>query len=570
MQSSHIEVVRWELPRLIESIHDGRLRIPDFQRDWVWDRRKVIALLDSIYREFPIGSFFFWRAPTVYNKYFRNIAALKLPPPRTSEEVLFILDGQQRITSLYVVSYAKRLIDRYQRDPEADPDMLARVREFTEICFDLDEGAFKIRRGGSDGGRYIPFCDLMDDDQDALEDALTADQRKLLRQCRNKFKTYPFSIIMVEDKTLDDVCDIFKRINQGGKRLSLSDLIVASTWSTDFNLREKIDADLNRWLVDSTFGQVEPEVITETLALHLRGEATQAAQLDLHLDEVEAAWPIVIGAMQTAIRYFYERMGVHKYEWLPYRAMLPLLTYFFCRTKPESLTTAQRAGLAHWFWRSALGGRYSQAATSAMKRDRADVMDTILNAREPALSARSAHAPELIKLRIDRPGALKNALYCLLALNEPRDLRTNQPITLTAETLTVTGKTARRVFVRSAIQGDDRLSPDLVLNVALWSPDLASSIGTQPPSAYLATFGAGNPRLLQALASHLLPIGSVSPLLQDDYTGFIAARADLIADRMRALAGFPDENELPALSFTGTDSTATFNTQPDSRPSQPA
>lgn len=58
MQASKIEVVRWELPRLVMSIDEGKLRIPDFQRAWVWERTKVVALLDSIYREFPIGSFF--------------------------------------------------------------------------------------------------------------------------------------------------------------------------------------------------------------------------------------------------------------------------------------------------------------------------------------------------------------------------------------------------------------------------------------------------------------------------------------------------------------------------------
>src|SRR5579864_775309 len=278
MQASHIEVVRWELPRLIASIQDGRLRIPDFQRDWVWERRKVVALLDSINREFPIGSFFFWRAPLVYNKYFRNIAALKLPPPRPSEELLYILDGQQRITSLYVVSYARQLIDRHTHDSETDPAFLDRLKQYTDICFDLDDGVFRLRRG-TDQARYIPFCDLMDEDKDALEDALTAEQRKRVRQCRTRFKTYPFSVIVVEDKTIDDVCDIFKRINQGGKRLSLSDLIVASTWSTDFNLRDRLHEDLNRWLVDSTFGEIDPEVVTESLALHLRGAATQAAQL---------------------------------------------------------------------------------------------------------------------------------------------------------------------------------------------------------------------------------------------------------------------------------------------------
>ena len=539
MQSSHIEVVRWELPRLVSSIHDGRLRIPDFQRDWVWDRRKVVALLDSIYREFPIGSFFFWRAPMVYNKYFRNIAALKLPPPRLSEEVLFILDGQQRITSLYVVSHARQLIERHSREPDGDPELLDKLRLYAEICFDIDEGVFRLKRG-TDPARYVPFCDLMDDDQDSLEDALTAEQRKRIRQCRARFKTYPFSVIVVEDKTLDDVCDIFKRINQGGKRLSLSDLIVASTWSTDFNLRERMQTDMNRWLVDSTFGEIEPEVVTESLALHLRGAATQAAQLDLHLDEVEAAWPLVIGALQTAIRYLYERQGVRRGEWLPYRAILPLLTYFFCRVSPEFLSTAQRAGLAHWFWRSALAGRYGQSATTAMSRDRIDVMDALIAGRDPILPVRIASAAELVKLRIERPGALKNALLCLLAVSEPRDLRTNEPIALTPELLQVGGKTARRVFSRTAIRGEGAPSSELALNLALFPADLAAQIGSQPPSVYLNTFADGNARIEQSLASHLLPTGADSPLRSDDYRAFITARADLIARRLRALAGFLD------------------------------
>ncbi len=540
MQASHIEVVRWELPRLISSIQDGRLRIPDFQRDWVWERRKVVALLDSVYREFPIGSFFFWRAPLVYNKYFRNIAALKLPPPRPSEELLYILDGQQRITSLYVVSYARQLIDRHVHDPETDPALLDKLRQYADICFDLDDGVFRLRRG-TDTARYIPFCDLMDDDQDSLEDALTAEQRKRVRQCRTRFKTYPFSVIVVEDKTFDDVCDIFKRINQGGKRLSLSDLIVASTWSTDFNLRERLQEDLNRWLTDSTFGEIDPEVVTESLALHLRGAATQAAQLDLHLDEVEAAWPTVTGALQVAIRYLYDKLGVRTYDWLPYRAMLPLLTYFFCRIKLENLTTAQRAGLSRWFWRASLAGRYGQAATSAMGRDRADVMDMLLAGHEPILPTRTATATDLLKLRIERPGALKNALYCLLAMTGPLDWRDNYPLTLDASMLQINNKTARRVFSRSTILGDNQPSADLALNVALLPVDLASTLAAQTPGSYLHELDKLNPRLTQALLSHLLPTGEESPLWSNDYAGFIRARADLIAARLQALAGFEIE-----------------------------
>ncbi len=533
MQASKIDVMRWDLPRLVTSIHEGKLRIPDFQRAWVWERRKVVALLDSIYREFPIGSFFFWRAPTIYNKYFRDIAGLRLPPPRLSEEVLFILDGQQRITSLYVVSHARQLVARHEQAPDASPEMLDKLRQYVDICFDLDDCVFRLRRG--DDARYIPFCDLMDEDRYDLEDALTAEQRKALRQCRMRFKNYPFSVIVVEDKTLDDVCDIFKRINQGGKRLSLSDLIIASTWSTDFNLREKLQSDVNRWLQDSTFGSIEPEIITETLAIYLRGTSTQAAQLDLLIDEVEAAWPIVTSAIFTAISFFYGALGVKTYDWLPYRAMMPLLAYFFCKVPDEHLTDAQRSGLITWFWRSAIGGRYGQAATSLMARDRADVMDALLAGQPFTLPTRTASASDLLKLRIERQSALKNAVFCLLALNAPRDFIDDRLIPMNADVLTPTSKANRRiVFSRQFLKGAHK--SDLVLNALLIPAGLHAVMIGKPPAEYLADFADANPDLDQTLASHILPVGADSPLRKNDYPAFLRQRADLMVAQLHTLA----------------------------------
>lgn len=541
MQASKIEVIRWDLPRLAASIDDGRLRIPDFQRAWVWERNKVVALLDSIYREFPIGSFFFWKAPTVYNKYFRDIAGLKLPPPRTSEEVMFILDGQQRITSLYVVSHARQLVERHEQDPDADPELLEKLRLYVDICFDLDEARFRLRRG--DEARYIPFCDLMDDDRYDIEDALTSEQRKRVRQCRVRFKNYPFSVIVVEDKTLDDVCDIFKRINQGGKRLSLADLIIASTWSTDFNLREKIQTDLNRFLEESPFGAIEPEIVTESLALYLRGTASQAAQLELLIDEVEAAWPIMTRALFAAVNFLYGVLGVRLYTWLPYRAILPLLIYFFCKAPEDQLTDAQTAGLIQWFWRAAITARYAQSATTGMARDRAEVMDALLAGQPVNLPTRAvASANDLLKLRIERGSALKNAVYCLLTLSGPRDFIDNRPIEIDESVLSPTTKADRRlVFSRAALKGAHET--DMVMNLLLITPTLYTVMNGKLPSAYLSDFAEANPTLSETLASHLLPADRSSALWADDYPAFLRERAELIAARLRALAGLPDVNK---------------------------
>ena len=70
MEIKKIKVDEWDLGGLIDSIRSGRLRIPRFQRDFVWERSKVVKLLSSMYKEFPIGSFFIWYAPKKYNSFF--------------------------------------------------------------------------------------------------------------------------------------------------------------------------------------------------------------------------------------------------------------------------------------------------------------------------------------------------------------------------------------------------------------------------------------------------------------------------------------------------------------------
>lgn len=541
MQASKIEVLRWDLPRLAGAITDGKLRVPDFQRAWVWERNKVVALLDSIYREFPIGSFFIWRAPTFYNKYFRDVAGLKLPPPKPSDELMFILDGQQRITSLYVVSHARQLIERHENDPAVETALLEKLRAYTDIVFDTDEGIFRLRR--ADNNRFVAFCDLMDDDRYDLEDALTPEQRRRVRDCRMRFKNYPFSVITVEDKTLDDVAEIFKRINQGGKRLSLSDLIIASTWSTDFNLRERIQKDLNNYLEESPFGAIEPEIVTETLALYLRGNSTQAAQLELSVEEVEVAWNACIKGIFGAVKQFYESFGVMRYEWLPYRAMLPLLAYFHARRGEHPLTPEQQVGATEWFWRAGITARYAQAAVSAMARDKTDVMDALLNDQPMLLSVRgAATANDLLKLRMERQSALKNAVFCLLALNAPRDFIDSKPLKLDSTILSPTTKQDRRVvFSKKALANLDGLHEfDLVMNSLLIPPALHTVMAGKLPSVYLNAFAEANEDLEIALASHFLPGDEDSPLWRDDYPAFLRTRAEMIAERLRTLAAIPE------------------------------
>src|SRR5689334_15663222 len=126
MEVQKIQVTTPKLSNLIDEIRNGTLRIPRFQRRFVWEKRKIIDLLDSIYKEYPIGSFFIWEADQKYNMFYKDFPELNLPKPDNSSILKYILDGQQRATALYVVING----------------LVINGTDYSQICFDLDKGEF--------------------------------------------------------------------------------------------------------------------------------------------------------------------------------------------------------------------------------------------------------------------------------------------------------------------------------------------------------------------------------------------------------------------------------------------
>ena len=96
-----IEIINnWNLSRVFQELEQGNMRIPRFQRSYVWERPKIVKLLNSIYHEFPIGSFFLWEASVDMEGFCRDITEFGFPAKPAGNKFSFILDGQQRITSL--------------------------------------------------------------------------------------------------------------------------------------------------------------------------------------------------------------------------------------------------------------------------------------------------------------------------------------------------------------------------------------------------------------------------------------------------------------------------------------
>ena len=85
---------------LVSSIEQGQIKIPQFQRDFVWTIQKSAGLIDSIIKGYPIGTFIFWRTKERLRSV-RDIGGQVLPEPDAGESVDYVLDGQQRLTSLF-------------------------------------------------------------------------------------------------------------------------------------------------------------------------------------------------------------------------------------------------------------------------------------------------------------------------------------------------------------------------------------------------------------------------------------------------------------------------------------
>jgi uncharacterized protein with ParB-like and HNH nuclease domain len=126
MQPQKIKVSHNILINLMVDMERGHLRIPRFQREFVWERIRIQKLLDSMYKEYPIGTLFFWEAPPQYNELLRDVEDLGQPPLIDGKSYTLILDGQQRLTSLYAVikglaidgeDYRKIVIDLDNHDP---------------------------------------------------------------------------------------------------------------------------------------------------------------------------------------------------------------------------------------------------------------------------------------------------------------------------------------------------------------------------------------------------------------------------------------------------------------------
>jgi hypothetical protein len=228
---------------------------------FVWDRPKILSLLDSVAKNFPVGSVLLWQSRQELRSENR-IGELDIELPRPDYPVNYLLDGQQRLSSICGAMFWK------QDDPSSRWNIAYDLRTLEFIHLDMLEEPpphqIRINKLADPAKFFQHVAQLSElgDEAEQLEAAATG--------FFNRFKDYKLATVTLGDMPLQDVAPIFERINSTGTPLTIVDLMRAATWSPAFDLIDAIDGVLAD-LSDKDFDGVDRKVILRNLSASAGG-----------------------------------------------------------------------------------------------------------------------------------------------------------------------------------------------------------------------------------------------------------------------------------------------------------
>lgn len=532
MRPEKIKVEPLSFGSIMSSMVQGTYRIPRFQRMFVWERSRIQSLLDSMYREYPIGTLFLWKAPAQFNHMLRSVTYLNQPPIEENQSYTFILDGQQRLTSLYVAVNGLEI----------------RGENYGKIVADLanEEAERHFQYRTPDNRRWVAVHDLLKENAFQIYDTLPTEYRQRFQDIRQRLISYPFSVVSVSGMGLDDAIEIFERINQQSKRLTRYDLIAASVLTDEFDLRERSQKDIIEPLKKS-FGNIPETNVPQALALNIKGRTEHASQMVLESKEVQEVWDRTVECLKLAVEFAQHNLGVKRADFIPYSSMLPVLAYYFFHAEVNSIKSSfHRDQIEKWFWRTAFAERYTSASQTRMTED-ADQIRQLIDYNKPFDFDRMSVALDekaLIQASMGTTtSAIRNGVLCMLALKRPLHFVNKSEIAIEGEHFSKFTRAERHhIFPVSILQMQNLAQRQVhsIPNFCFMPPDFNQQISDRPPSEYFTTLRelhGDNGDFEKIMNTHLIPTDENSGIWIDDFRSFLNQRARLMVTEIRRLCG---------------------------------
>lgn len=356
------------LPQLLQEIRKGEIRIPRFQRPFVWTPEQRLLLFDSIYRGMPIGSILVWRTGEHDLQSYSHLGHLPLTASRDEDSSdgvkQYLLDGHQRLTTLYST------LGQGLRDEEGDPS----ASEVTIVgqddgeadswivYFDLENRGFELhtRQSSEPPQTWLPLSILFNPFQlyEFQKHLLEADVSETLvhraEALASTFKDYNIPMVPIVTDDLDLVTESFQRVNSAGTDMDQVHMVSALTWTADFDLNERMQ-EIQEELGQEGWQDLEEKIILNTckaaLGLDVYRSEVRAIQMALKKD------PEVLDratrSLLEAARFLRESCMVYGPATLPYSFQVILLAEAIrlgTQDLQQDLSPDLMEALRQWFW----------------------------------------------------------------------------------------------------------------------------------------------------------------------------------------------------------------------------
>jgi hypothetical protein len=531
---------------VLRRLEDGIFAVPRLQREFVWNGTKAAKLIDSIHRNLPIGSIVVWRAKRSDQDLLRSALNILPPYDPTNSEVWYVLDGQQRLSVLYQALKGERKQNARRQDVDFGRLVFATERQ------DTKEGESLFRYRKSVTNRFVPLHRILG--AGWLRNLERAGKGRLSRiqKCREAILSYRIPFVFIESNDLEEIRELFVRINSLGTPISSADRAFARAAVVD--LRQMVHEVVEG--LPPGFRGLSGEMLLQTLALIrgvrdvgerayepvLRKLEKRVTSSKVEKNSLLKDWKRLRRALGKAVDYLHSSLHVLDEEFLPSRYMIALLTLFFVH-HPAAPSSRQRAEIRKWFWATGVAQRYSGRGFRDNIIGDADFFRRLARDGKARFQLQErVDISDLSRADYSRRASISDAFFCLLAEREPSYIENGEPLPLQVYASRANAKNKHHIFPRKHLRPLKIAARKInsICNICFVVAEENQSIGSKPPRRYLEAHRRKQ-YFARTMKSHLIPYDAKSGLWDPNsrrgFQSFLKVREAAIARAFEEAAG---------------------------------
>ncbi len=512
---------------ILDQIDLGSMALPEFQRGYVWNRDQVRGLMYSLYRKHPVGSLLVWVTKT-------ETADARGDQQLTPGTVKLLLDGQQRITSLYGIV-------RGQPPKFFDGNKQA----FMGLYFNLEEESFEFYSPAKmrDDPRWLSVTTIMRDGAgETMQHLLQVpDFQPHIPKYLNRINAIEnikavdlhMEEVTGEDKTVDVVVDIFNRVNSGGTKLSKGDLTLAKICAEWPDARGEMKKRLSKW--QRAGYQFKLDWLLRNINAVVTGESLFTAMKNVDATTFREGLETTEKIIDRLLNLIASRLGLDHDRVLGSRYAIPLMSRYLLQRGGKLSDQTERDRLLFWYAHTILWGRYSGSTESKLNTDLEAIEDATVSDPGHALDRLTENLrQERANLKLtesDFGGSSKGnrfypLLYMMTRVLHARDWGTGDELTNH-----LLGHLSRmevhHIFPKALLyeHGYKKRQVNAIANFTFLTQETNLEVSKQNPAEYMPKYKKRTPG---AIESHWIPM---DPKLwkPENYLEFLAERQKLLA-----------------------------------------